>query len=131
MISELRAFLLRGNVVDLAVAVAIGTAFTAIVTAIVEGILNPLIALLVGANSIDGATVVIRDTTFSYGRVIGATINFVLVGTVLFLVVKGANRLIEARRREETDEVTQDETPEEIVLLREIRDRLGVPPTAP
>ncbi|WP_370324844.1 large conductance mechanosensitive channel protein MscL [Euzebya sp.] len=128
MISELKAFLLRGNVIDLAVAVVIGTAFIAIVTAIVEGILNPLIALIVGANSIDEATFAISGTDFLYGRVIGATINFVLVGTILFFFVKAANRLMEARRREETEEVTVDETPEEIVLLREIRDRLSAPP---
>ena len=125
MIAELKAFLLRGNVVDLAVAVVIGAAFTAIVTAIVDGIIGPLIAAIVGQPDFTTWTTTVFGTEFGTGLVISAIINFLAVGTVLFFMVKGVNRLMEARRREETDEVTVEETPEEIVLLREIRDRLG------
>jgi len=124
MISELKAFLLRGNVIDLAVAVVIGAAFTAIVTALVDNIINPLIALIFGQPDLSGVAFTISDSTFGVGNVLNAVINFVLVGIVLFFVVKGANRMMEARRNEETDEVTVEETPEDIVLLREIRDAI-------
>jgi large conductance mechanosensitive channel len=123
--SELKAFLLRGNVVDLAVAVVIGAAFTAIVTAIVTGLITPLIALLVGQPDASGLNFQISGTQFLLGDVIEAVINFLIVGLILFLIVRAINRLVEARRDEATDEVTIEETPEEIVLLREIRDRLG------
>ncbi len=124
MISELKAFLLRGNVIDLAVAVVIGAAFTAIVTALVDNIINPLIALIFGQPDLSGVAFTISDSTFGVGNVLNAVINFVLVGLVLFFVVKAANRMMEARRNEETDEVTVEETPEDIVLLREIRDAI-------
>lgn len=125
MINELKAFLLRGNVIDLAVAVVIGTAFIAIVTALVEGIINPLIALLVGQPAVNDVVVTISGTEFFVGQVVGATINFVLVGVVLFFFVRSANSLMAARRDETTEEVTEEETPEEILLLRQIRDRLA------
>lgn len=130
MVSELKAFLLRGNVIDLAVAVVIGAAFTAIITAIVEGLINPLIALVIGQPDLSAVDLTIGDdpetaTVFAFGRVLGAMINFLLVGLVLFAAVRGTNRLVEARRDETTDVVTPAETPEDILLLREIRDRLG------
>lgn len=125
MINEFKEFLLRGNVIDLAVAVVIGAAFTAIVTAMVEGIINPLIALLVGEQKISDVVVYVSGTEFLVGQVIGAVINFVLVGLVLFVFVKAANVLMRARRDETTQEVPEEQTPEEIVLLRQIRDRLG------
>lgn len=135
MIQELKAFLLRGNVIDLAVAVVIGAAFTAIVTALVEQIINPLIGLVFGQPDLSAIALRIGEgddaTVFGFGIFLNAVINFLLVGIVLFFAVKAANRLMEARRREGTDEVTEEETPEDIVLLREIRDALGSPPVQP
>ena len=125
MISELKAFLLRGSVIDLAVAVVIGAAFAAIITALVDGIIGPLIAAILGEPDFTTWTTTIAGTEFGTGLVIGAVINFIAVGTILFFIIRAANRLMEARRREGTDEVTVAETPEDIVLLREIRDRLG------
>lgn len=125
MAKEIKEFLLRGNVVDLAVAVVIGIAFAAIITAIVDGIIGPLIAAIVGQPNFTQWNTVIAGTEFGTGLVISAIINFVAVGLILFFMVKAVNRLMEARRDETTDEVTIEETPEDIVLLREIRDRLG------
>ncbi len=125
MIEELKTFLLRGNVVDLAVAVVIGAAFAAIITAFVDGIIGPLIAAIVGQPDFAMWTTTVLGTEFGTGLVISAIINFVAVGLVLFFMVRGVNRLMAARRREDTDEVTVQETPEEIILLREIRDKLG------
>jgi large conductance mechanosensitive channel len=133
MASELKAFLLRGNVIDLAVAVVIGAAFAAIITAVVDGIIGPLIAAIVGETDFTQWTTTLAGTEFGTGLVIGAVINFLAVGTILFVMIRAVNRLVEASRREDTDEVTIEETPEDIVLLREIRDRLGTPtgPTGP
>lgn len=124
MIDELKAFLLRGNVVDLAVAVVIGAAFTAIVTAFVEFIINPLIGLIFGQPDLSSVVLTVSDAEFGIGSVLNAVINFVLVGLVLFFMVKGFNSLMDKRRDEETEEVTVEETPEDIVLLREIRDAI-------
>ena len=118
------AFLLRGNVVDLAVAVVIGAAFTAIVTAFVEGIVNPLVGQIIGQPDLSSVVLTISDSDFLIGAVLNAVINFVLVGIVLFFMVKAFNRMMDARRNEETEEVTVEETPEDSVLLREIRDAI-------
>jgi len=115
---------MKGNVIDLAVAVVIGAAFAAIITALVEGIINPIIAAIVGQPDITQVTTSIGSAELLTGQVIGAIINFVLVGLVLFLLVKAANKAMDARKKEpEEVEVVAD--PEEILLLREIRDSLS------
>lgn len=131
MIQELKAFLLRGNVIDLAVAVIIGAAFTAIVTALVEGVITPFIGLLFGGDSFNSLVVTLRGQDFLIGTLINAIINFVLVGTVLFFIVKAANRAMELRKRKVDAEEPAEDIPEDVALLREIRDALvagGRPP---
>lgn len=126
MIQELKAFLLRGNAIDLAVAVVIGAAFSAIVTALVEGIITPLIGAVGGGADFSSLIVEARGQRFLVGGVINAIINFVAVGTVLFFVVKAANRAMEARKRKVDAEeaVPEPEIAEDVALLREIRDAL-------
>ena len=115
---------MKGNVIDLAVAVVIGAAFAAIITALVEGIINPIIAAIVGQPDITEVTTKIGSAQLLTGQVLGAIINFVLVGLVLFMLVKAANKAMDARKKEpEEVEVVAD--PEEILLLREIRDSLS------
>ncbi|MEO2105899.1 MAG: large conductance mechanosensitive channel protein MscL [Actinomycetota bacterium] len=124
MLKEFKEFLMKGNVIDFAVAVVIGAAFAAIITALVEGIINPIIAAIVGQPDITQVTTSIGSAKLLTGQVIGAIINFVLVGLVLFLLVKAANKAMDARKKEpEEVEVVAD--PEEILLLREIRDSLS------
>lgn len=138
MIQELKAFLLRGNVIDLAVAVVIGAAFSAIVAAIVEGIITPLIGAVFGGADFSTLIVEARGQQFLIGGVVNAIINFIAVGTVLFVVVKAANRAMEARKRQVGAEevVPEPEISEDVALLREIRDALvagsgAVPPGTP
>jgi len=89
-----RDFLLRGNVVDLAVAVIIGGAFGAIVKSLVEDVLTPLIAALVGKPSFSGLAVLVNGSPLKYGNFLNATINFVLVGSaVYFLIVVPVSRM--------------------------------------
>jgi len=122
MLSEFKKFLMRGNVVDLAVAVVIGTAFTAIVTAITTGLITPLVGMIVGKDFTD-MTFTLNNSTFAYGLVIDAVIRFVSISAVVFfLVVKPMQVLAERRAKgEDTDEVA----PSTEDLLTEIRDLLA------
>lgn len=96
MLREFRSFVLRGNVVDLAVGVVIGTAFTAVVNALVSGMFTPLIAAVLGESDFSGLAFQINGSEFLYGRFINALITFLLVAAVLFfLVVKPMNTVME------------------------------------
>ena len=102
MFKEFRTFLLRGNVVDLAVAVVIGAAFGAVVTALVEDIVTPIIAAIGGQPDFSTLTFTINKSEFLYGDLINKLISFVTVAAVIFfLVVKPMNMLMARRRRGE------------------------------
>lgn len=123
MLDEFKKFLFRGNVVDLAVAVVVGAAFTAIVTAISTGLITPLIGMVVSKDFTE-MTFTVNDSTFQYGIVIDAVIRFVSVAAVVFFViVKPLNVMAERRKRGQETEV--DVPPTEAELLIEIRDLLA------
>ena len=122
LMGEFKTFLLRGNVIDLAVAVVLGAAFGAVVTSLVNNLLMPVIAMIFGKPDFSDLIFTINDAVFSYGAFITAVINFVLIGAaIFFFVVKPVNIILERRKRGEEPE---EETPEDIQLLREIRDAL-------
>ncbi|MEG9227027.1 large conductance mechanosensitive channel protein MscL [Aeromicrobium sp. Sec7.5] len=122
MIQGFKDFLLRGNIVDLAVAVVIGTAFTALVAAFTSSFINPLIGV-VGGGGVDGATLAINDQVFDYGGFINAIITFVLTAAVVyFAIVVPMKKLNEMRSRGQEPE--PEGVAEDIALLREIRDAL-------
>ena len=103
ILREFRAFILRGNLVDLAVAVVIGTAFTAVVTALVRDIVTPLIAAIAGEPDVGTLSFTINGSRFAYGSFLNALVTFVVVAAVVFfLVVKPVNILM-ARLRTEPD----------------------------
>ena len=103
MLTEFKAFLLRGNVVDLAVAVVIGTAFGVVVTAFVADLITPLIAAIGGNQDFSALKFEINSSQFLYGAFINAVISFVLIAAaVFFFVVKPVNALAARRRQEET-----------------------------
>lgn len=123
MVKEFREFLLRGNVVDLAVAVVLGAAFGAVVTSFVEDLLTPLIAALGGQPDFSGLTFTLNESRFRYGEFINAIISFVIIGAaVFFFVVKPVNTLM--ARRKAGLEPEPEAVPEDVVLLGEIRDLL-------
>lgn len=132
MIKGFKEFILRGNVIDLAVAVVIGAAFTMVVNAIVSGIINPLIALVFNASSLDkvGWTVVNMngdEVFFGFGMILGAIINFLAVAVVVYFVfVYPMNRLKEraAARAGVASADEEPELPTEQELLVQIRDLL-------
>ncbi|MDY4953525.1 MAG: large conductance mechanosensitive channel protein MscL [Candidatus Onthomonas sp.] len=122
-ISEFKEFIMRGNVLDMAVGVVIGAAFTAIVTALVDDIINPIITLISGGgkSGIEQVTVGI----FPIGHLIGAVINFLIIAFVVFWMVKIINGAMNRFKKKE--EEVEEEAPEpsaEEVLLTEIRDLL-------
>ena len=123
MIKEFRDFVLRGNVIDLAVAVVIGIAFGAVVTSAVENLFTPLIAAIAGEPDFSALDFTISESRFLYGAFVNSLIAFVSIAAVVFfVVVKPLNALAARRRR---GEVAADApTPEDIALLREIRDLL-------
>ena len=126
MIQGFKNFIMRGNVVDLAVAVVIGAAFTQVVTAFTNNIINPLIAVFGGSNVNGLAWQILGSnpkTVIDFGAVITAVINFLIVAAVVyFLVVVPMNVLAERRKRGEEPEPKAPA--EDIVLLQEIRDLL-------
>jgi large conductance mechanosensitive channel len=101
MLREFRAFVLRGNLVDLAVAVVIGTAFTAVVNAAVKDLLTPLIAAVGGEPDFGGLDFTVNGSRFAYGDFLNAALTFLMVAAVVFfLVVKPVNSLMDAFRTE-------------------------------
>lgn len=124
MFTEFRQFLLRGNVVDLAVAVIIGAAFGAIVTALVEGLVTPLIAAVGGQPDFSAISFTINNSKFAIGRVINAIVSFVIIGAVVFFfIVKPMNMMMARMKKEEAPAPPPGPSPQE-ALLTEIRDLL-------
>lgn len=125
MIKGFKEFILRGNVMDLAVALVVaGLAFTAVVNALVDHLITPLIAAIFGEPNLDSvATFTINNATFSIGAVLTALLNFLLVApAVYFVLIVPMNKLAE-RQRSGVDS-PPDAPAEEVALLREIRDLL-------
>ncbi|HEY6738124.1 MAG TPA: large conductance mechanosensitive channel protein MscL [Actinopolymorphaceae bacterium] len=123
MLAGFKAFLMRGNVVDLAVAVVVGAAFTKIVDNLVQGLVTPLIAALFGETSVAGVgKFTVNNAEFSVGLVLDAALQFVLVAAAIyFLIVYPLNLLAERRKRGEEPGPIEENT----ALLREIRDLLA------
>lgn len=131
--TELKQFLLRGNVVDMAVGIVIGAAFGKIVTSFVNDILMPPIALLLGNTQFDQLKLVLREAvvsrdkitheaiTWNYGAFIQTVVDFLIVGTAIFFVIKAMNQL--SRKKPEAPAAPPAPSKEE-QLLTEIRDLL-------
>ena len=123
MIKELKDFLFKGNVLDLAVAVVIGAAFNAIITSLVSDIITPLILNpVVKASNVENLSK-LSWNGIAYGSFLSAVINFIIVGTTLFFVVKAANHATALGKKEEAAE--EDAAPSQEELLTEIRDLLA------
>jgi len=119
MMKEFREFAMKGNVVDLAIGVIIGAAFSKIVSSLVDDVITPLLLkpALEAANMQNLEQLKVFGTV-KIGVFLSATLNFLIVAFILFLIVKGINRF------KKKEEAAAPVTPEEIILLREIRDAL-------
>lgn len=124
MFKEFKQFLFRGNLLDLATAVILGTAFNAVVGSVVKDILTPFIAAIGGEPNFDRLTFSVGDGVISYGTFLNTVFNFLIVATVIFFILKAASR---AQKLRATTDVPPEDAPppsDEAVLLAEIRDLL-------
>lgn len=125
MIKELKDFLFRGNVLDLAVAVVMGAAFNAIITSLVSDIITPVILNpVVKAANVENLSK-LSWNGIAYGNFLSAIINFIIVGTTLFFVVKAANHAVALGKKEEEEATEEAAAPSQEELLAEIRDLLA------
>jgi large conductance mechanosensitive channel len=124
MLEELKNFLFRGNIVELAVAFVMGVAFAAVVNSLVDNLVMPIIAMIIGKPDFTGLTFTINDAIFRYGAFITAVIQFLAVGAaVFFFVVKPVQAMLERRRREPVEEGMPDEERRHQELLAALRAR--------
>lgn len=123
MIKEFKDFISRGNVMDLAVGVIMGAAFTAIVQSLVGNLINPLIGLFLGKIDLSNLVFKVGDATFKYGNFLESIINFLIIAIVVFFLVKAMNKVISSRDEEEEEEETTKED-EMVMYLKKISDAL-------
>ena len=118
-VKEFKQFISRGNVMDLAIGVIIGSAFGKIVTSVVNDILMPLIGIIIGGLDFTNLSIKIKDATINYGMFIQNVIDFLIVAICIFIFIKIVSKF--TKKSEEKEEVKKDE---QIILLEEIRDLL-------
>jgi large conductance mechanosensitive channel len=140
MLNEFKDFIARGNVMDMAVGIIIGAAFTAIVTSLVGDLINPIIGLFLGGIDFTNNYAVLSGdvaagasleaareagaAVFAYGAFIMAVINFLIIAFVVFMLVRQVNKIKEAAAKKEEAAPAADPGPSELDILMEIRDAL-------
>ena len=126
MLKGFKEFISRGNVVELAVGVIIGAAFKNIVDALVDGIINPLIAAVIGKPDFSDAFILtLNGTDVKFGLLITAVINFLLMALAIYFCIVVPMNALNARRKKAEDEAPEPEVSDEVKLLTEIRDALA------
>ena len=126
MLKGFKEFISRGNVVELAVGVIIGAAFKNIVDALVDGIINPLIAAVIGKPDFSDAFILtLNGTDVKFGLLITAVINFILMAFAIYFCIVVPMNALNARRKKAEDEAPEAEGSDEVKLLTEIRDALA------
>ena len=121
-IQEFKKFIARGNVIDLAVGVIIGGAFSSIVTSLVDNILTPLLGLVLGGVDFSNLSIKFRDTEIFYGALFQSIIDFLIVAFCIFVIIKFINKIANIKKKEE-EKVLQKKS-DEVLLLEQIRDLL-------
>jgi large conductance mechanosensitive channel len=119
---DFRKFVMRGNVLDLAVAVVIGVAFNAVVNSLVNDVIMQVIAAIVGKPNFNQLTFTINGGVIYYGRFLTALVNFLIIAATLFVIIKAFEEM-QKRRRGAGEDAAEDKS-DEVVLLGEIRDLL-------
>ena len=122
--AEFKEFIARGNVVDLAVGVIVGSAFGKIVTSLVNDILMPIIGVILGGIDFTNLTLIFKDATIYYGNFIQNIIDFLIVAFCIFIFVKTINAITEKNKKKEEKEETPPAKSDETIILEEIRDLL-------
>ena len=119
--NEFKAFISKGDVVSMAVGLMVGSAFTAIITALNASIITPILGIIMGGVDFSSISITLGAEVIEVGLFIQAIFNFLITAFVLFLVVKFFNNF---KKKEETKPAAPPATPEDVLLLREIRDLL-------
>lgn len=117
MLKEFKDFIARGNVIDMAVGIIVGAAFTSIVKSLVDNLINPLIGIFIGKIDLSNLAFVVGDAQFKYGAFLNAVINFIIIAFVVFLLVKAINKF----RKKEDKPVAPSP---EVQYLKEIAETL-------
>lgn len=128
MLKEFKTFIARGNVMELAVGVVVGGAFSTIVTSLVDDVIMPIVGMLIGGLDFSNLSITVGDAKIMYGSFIQAVVNFLIIAFCIFLMVKAVNKLtskIDAKKEKEKKK-EEAKKAENIVLLEEIRDLLKV-----
>ena len=126
LIKEFKEFISKGNVVDMAVGVIIGSAFGKIVSSLVNDIFMPLIGVIIGGIDFTNLTLKVKDASINYGMFIQNIINFLIIAFCIFIVVKLMNKLFDKHKKEQEKVEKKEEVKksDEVILLEEIRDLL-------
>ena len=122
LFEEFKTFIKRGNVIDLAVGVVIGGAFSTIVTSLVNDIIMPLIGVIIGGYDFTSLSIKVGDSVIKYGLFLQNIINFLIIAFCIFMVVKIMNKFLDKHKKEEKKEAPKKS--DEVILLEEIRDLL-------
>lgn len=122
LFEEFKTFIKRGNVIDLAVGVVIGGAFSTIVTSLVNDIIMPLIGIIIGGYDFTSLSIKVGDSVIKYGSFLQNIINFLIIAFCIFMVVKIMNKFLDKHKKEEKKEAPKKS--DEVILLEEIRDLL-------
>ncbi|TLQ51102.1 large-conductance mechanosensitive channel protein MscL [Lacticaseibacillus casei] len=117
MLKEFQKFIMRGNVLDLAVGVIIGSAFTGLVKSLTKNLINPILSMFAGKTDLSGLSFTLLGAKFTYGDFLNDVINFLIIAFVVFLIVRSVNRFLPA-------EPAKPAGPTQTELLEEIRDLL-------
>ena len=121
-LNEFKEFIAKGNVIDMAVGVIIGSAFGKIVSSIVDDILMPLLGVIIGGIDFTGLSLKVKDATITYGNFIQNVIDFLIIAVCIFFMIKAIDKVTKRNKEEETEVEPQKD--ENTVLLEEIRDLL-------
>ena len=126
LIEEFKKFIMRGNVIDLAVGVVMGNAFSKIVSSLVNDIMMPIIGIIIGGHDFSNLSITVGTAKIMYGAFIQNIINFLIIATSIFIFIKVINALTHKKEEIKEKEAQKEEVKvsEEILLLREIRDSL-------
>jgi len=125
IVDEFKQFAMRGNVTDMAVGIIIGGAFGKIVSSFVSDVIMPPIGLLIGGVNFTDLKIILKDdVTLNYGNFVQVTFNFLIIAFAIFMMIKLMNNLNRKKNEVSAAPATPPPTPEDVVLLKEIRDLL-------
>lgn len=124
MFKEFKEFIKRGNVMDLAVGVIVGGAFSSIVTSLVNNILTPILGIFLGGIDFSSLSITVKESNINYGLFLQSIIDFLIIAFCIFVLIKMINKIMALGKKNEQSKTKTEKKKEETILLEEIRDLL-------